>query len=144
MQVSAHGEAGFRRQQHDITGRAVRQKIDNPGRQYQFMQKRINRDEGIRVLNARKLDAFGVEKRLDYGRLPGSHDKRVVDIAGDQLFTGSLRRKPRQFADNTVKFGPFDYLQCQGAPTASLGTYRESSAPQPLCAFPNFTSTEKP
>src|SRR5215470_16581791 len=49
MQISADGKAGLRRQQYDITGRPVRQKIDDPGRQYQFMQKRINGHKGIRA-----------------------------------------------------------------------------------------------
>src|SRR3974390_2765842 len=120
MQVSAHGKTGFRRQQQDIRRRTVRQEINDPSRQHQFMQIRIDRDESVRVLKARNLDAFGLEKSLGYGRLPGSHDKCSVDFASDQLFRSNLRRKRQQFADNAIDPGSFDYLQRQGTTAASL------------------------
>jgi hypothetical protein len=42
-----------------------------------------------------RFDAFGIEERLNDGRLPAGHDERGIDFAGNQFLGRDLRRKPR-------------------------------------------------
>jgi hypothetical protein len=58
------------------------------------MQERKKRNVSVRVRETFEFDAFGIDQSLDQGGLPGGHEKRRVDIAGDQLVNCRSRLKP--------------------------------------------------
>ena len=83
--VGAHGKTGLWRQQHDVRGWAVHQQIDHPGGQHQLIQRRGKaRGKRPRADQLANHDAFGIDETLDDRGIPGGHDERGVDIAGDQ------------------------------------------------------------
>ena len=102
MQIRTHSKATLRCQHHDILGRTVIQDIANARRQHQLIQERVVCNVSVSAWNTRELDAFGVDEVLDYGGIRGSYDKRGIDFACNQFFSGYLRRIARYFSNNAV------------------------------------------
>src|SRR5262245_43203141 len=108
------------------------------------MQKRIERDKGVRMGEAGKFDALIGEKLLHYGRFPRSHHNRHIDLSRQELFAGRSRRQGEPFADLPLHPGALGQLERQRSRPAPFRPNRDLLAAQSLDPYASDLALMEP
>ena len=81
---------------------------------------------------AARLDPLVCEQRADHGSVPGDQHHHDVDLAGQQLLAGCLRRQRQQLDLVEVYAVALEQFEREGASSAPFGSNRHLVAAQTM------------